>query len=177
MPRIAIFCLCLPQQFKAMQSAATHVRWLQRHESLVATTKLFSAERLKSPLNSRIGFSIFFCVCHLQFVKYFLLNIMTNTVTPQLKDEFSISAVCSKCKGVGTVWMHTIFPSLIYINATVEANSRLAKHILRIKVRKSNPVKCYIYIAYWWQSLKCSNSLARNIQDRKFKIENYFPYD
>jgi len=78
-------------------------KMFKRDESLVATTKLCSAERLKSPLNSEIGFSIFF-VCHLQSFKYFLLNMMTNTVTPQLKNyEFRISAVCSRCKSIGTV--------------------------------------------------------------------------
>ena len=64
--------------------------------------KTVPAEHLKSSLNSKIGFSIF-CMSHLQFFKY-LLNMMTNTVTPQLKtNESSISAVCSKRRGIGTV--------------------------------------------------------------------------
>jgi len=55
--------------------------------------------------------------------------------------------------------------------------ANLAKHIQRIIVRGPSSVKCYINIAYWSQSLECSEPLSRNSQDRMFKTENCFPND
>jgi len=53
--------------------------------------------------------------------------MMTNTVTPQLKNEFNISAVCSKCKGIGQFECTQYFQVRFTLNATAEASSKFSK--------------------------------------------------